>query len=363
MSGKRTLLYDVERERGASFAPRFGWELPARFDGPAEEYRAARTAAGLIDLTYRGLLEVSGKDRTRFLNGMVTNDVRSLAPGQGLYAAFLTPRGKLIADARIYASADAYWIDLHEELAPKVRQVLERHLIADQVEIRDRSGECVALGVQGPASPELLARLGLEQAKDLKEHQHLEAAILGLPARLIRVSETGDDGFVILVPASAAPDLWRSLLQAWQREGVAPVGMGTLNILRIEAGIPWYGVDMDETTLLQEAGLEQAVSFSKGCYVGQETVARVAHRGHVNWHLLGLLVHGHDVPEAGARLYHQGRPAGRITSAVRSPALGRTVALAYVRRELKAPGTHLDIVGRDRTLDGEVVPLPFYRRR
>ena len=361
--GKRSPLYGTELAAGAAFGVWFDWELPARFDDPTIEHRAVRGSVGLLDLSYRGILELTGKDSTRFLNGMVTNDVRSLNLGYGQYAAMLTPHGELLADMWIYAIADGYCLDLHEELIPKVREVLERHLIADQVEVRDRSAEFVIVSLQGRASVGPLARLGVGGAKDLAEYQHLEAAIEGTPVRVIRDSETGEEGFVLVVPVVAAAVVWQALLLAGRHEQLRPVGMEALNTLRIEAGIPWYGLDMDENNLLQEAGLERAASLSKGCYIGQETVARIAHRGHVNWHLVGLLLEGGEAPEVGAKLLHEQREVGRITSAVRSPTLDRPIALGYVRRERMASGTILQLQTRKGTGSAEVTPLPFYKRK
>lgn len=361
--GKRTPLYDSEHAAGATFGEWFGRELPARFSDPSLEYHTVRAGMGLVDQSYRGILELRGKDSTRFLNGMVTNDVKSLKAGSGQYAAMLSVHGKLIADMRIYAVADGYWLDLQEELVPKVLQTIDRHLIADQVEVRDRSADFVLLALQGPASLELLARLGIGGAKDLEEYQHLETAIEGRSVRLIRASETGEEGFVLAPEAGAAAAVWEALLQAGRDDRLRPVGMEALNTLRIEAGIPWYGIDMDETNLLQEAGLERAASFSKGCYIGQETVVRVAHRGHVNWHLVGLVIGGSEVPEVGAKLRHEQREVGRITSAVHSPALNGPVALGYVRRERMAPGTILELRASQGDTSAEIVLLPFYKRR
>ena len=360
---KRTPLYDAERGAGAAFGEWFGRELPARFSDPGLEHQSVRRAMGLIDLSYRGILELRGKDSTRFLNGMVTSDVKSLKAGSGQYAAMLNIHGKLIADMRIYAVADGYWLDIHEELILNVLQTINRHLIADQVEVRDRSAEFVLLALQGPASVELLAQLGIGRAKDLEEHQHLETTIEGRPVWVIRASETGEEGFVLVTEAGAAVAVWQGLLQAGRDHQLRPVGMEALNTLRIEAGMPWYGIDMDETNLLQEAGLERAASFSKGCYIGQETVVRIAHRGHVNWHLVGLLIGGSDVPEVGAKLRHDQREVGRITSAVHSPALNRPVALGYVRRERMAPGTILKLRASQGDTTAEIVPLPFYKRK
>jgi glycine cleavage system T protein len=357
---KRTRLYEVEHAAGAIFGQWFGWEVPSRFSDPVAEHRAVRVGVGLTDQSYRGILEVSGNDRVRFLNGMVTNDVRALKPGSGLYAAMLTSHGKLIADMRIYAQADAYWLDLFEELLPTVRGMLERHLIADQVDIRDRSEEFVALALQGPASAEVLSRLGIDAAKRLEDYEHLEARIDGTPVRVIRTGETGEVGFLVVVPTRSAAATWEALTLAGRSDQLRPVGMEALNILRVEAGIPWYGLDMDASNLLQETGLERAASFSKGCYIGQETVVRIAHRGHVNRHLVGLSIESGMAPEIGTKLIRDQRDVGWITSAVHSPIVGRPIALGYVRREWKEPGTRLELQAPGGT--AEVVSLPFYQR-
>jgi glycine cleavage system T protein len=360
---KRTPLYETELAAGAAFGEWFGWELPARFGDPAIEHRAVRETVGLIDLSHRAILELAGKDRTRFLNGMVTNDVKSLKPGSGQYAAMLTTHGKLMADMRIYALADAYWLDLHEELIPKTREALDRHIIADQVDLTDRSGEVVMVAIQGPASLELLAGLGIAGAKSLAEYQHLETSIKGAGVRIIRASETGEEGFIAVAPAPSSDTVWQALMEAGRAHQLRLVGMEALNLLRVEAGIPWHGLDMDENTLLQEVGLERAVSFSKGCYIGQETVARVAHRGHVNRHLTGLLIEGTGVPVPGTKLLRELQEVGRITSAVRSPTLGHAIALGYVRREWMTPGTILELETLEGIRSAETVPLPFYKRK
>lgn len=360
---KRSRLYDSELPTGAVFGEWFGWWLPARFGDPLLEYRAVRDGVGLLDLSYRGILELTGKDRARFLNGMVTNDVKSLKPGSGQYAAMLSVHGKLMADMRIYGLADAHWLELREDLVPKTRDALTRHLIADQVEIRDRSGDFTMVALQGPASIGLLERLAIGEAKGLEEYQHLEASVGGTTVRLIRGSETGEEGFIAVVPAQDACTVWQTLMEAGRADRLLPVGMEAVNVLRIEAGVPWYGPDMDEGTLLQEVGLEHGVSFSKGCYIGQETVTRVAHRGHVNRHLVGLVIGGAETPEAGSTLLHSQREVGRITSAVHSPALGRPVALGYVHRESMAPGTILEFQTLKGLRSAEIVALPFYRRK
>jgi glycine cleavage system T protein len=360
----QTPLYETEHAAGATFGEWFGRELPARFADPGLEYQAIRSGIGLIDLSYRGIVELAGKDGTRFLNGMVTNDVKSLKAGAGQYAAMLSVHGKLIADMRIYAIDDRYWLDLHQELVPKVMQAIDRHLVADRVEVRDRRADFALLTLQGPAGAELLAGLGIGKAKDLEEFQHLEATFGGRPVRVVRASETGEEGFVLVTETGDAVEVWEALLQAGRDDRLRPVGMEALNTLRIEAGIPWHGIDMDESNFLQEVGLEdRAASFNKGCYIGQETVVRIAHRGHVNWRLVGLVVEGAEVPKAGTELQHEGRQVGRITSAVHSPALKRPIALGYVRREQMAPGTVLQLPASQGETSAEVVPLPFYKRK
>jgi folate-binding protein YgfZ len=189
--------------------------------------------------------------------------------------------------------------------------------------------------------------------------QHIEASLAGTTVRILRADDTGADGYNILTPRDATESVWQKLLQSGDRLGLQPVGFAALNMLRVEAGIPWYGIDMDEERIALEVGLDHALSFTKGCYVGQEVVERASSRGRVNRKLSGLLLEGDTAPHAGDKLFHDSQEVGWITSAVLSPRLGRPVALGYVRREHLEPGTRLRVDRSGIAVIAEVASLPF----
>ena len=335
-----------------------GISLPEYFADIEHEYRAVRDAAGLIDLSFRVQIGAIGEDRVSFLQGMLSNDVESLRPGQGCPATLLTDQGRIVADLRVYALEDSLMLDLDARVKDKTVAALERFIIADDVELADLSADQTAIGVQGPLASRLLEAAGTS-ASLTEDCQHAAARLAETAVRVVRVSETGLDGYAILVPRPQAEAVWQTLLEAGRPLGACPVGLGALNMLRIEAGIPWYGVDMDEDRIVLEVGLDHALSFNKGCYLGQEVVERASARGRVNRKLSGLLVQGTEPPRSGDKLFADTREVGWITSAILSPRFGRPIALGYVRREHLEPGTRLRIDRNGTPMIAEVAVLPF----
>ena len=283
---------------------------------------------GLVDRSERGKLALTGEDRKAFLNGQVTNDVEALEPGQGLYAAFLTPKGKMLGDLRVIDAGEELLLDTERVALQALFDLVRRFSIGHRVELHKRTverGLLSLIGVPGEGP----------------EHSHREDTIAGRPVRRI----TTDVGVDVLCDAADTEAVKVALLA----EGLREMTEEEAEVVRVEHGRPRYGVDLDDTVIPQEAGLnDRAVSFTKGCYVGQETVARLFYKGKPNRHLRGLRLP--ELVAAGTPLMLDGREVGRVTSPVLSPALG-PVGLALVRREAP-PGTTLD--------DGsEVVELPF----
>lgn len=356
----KTQLTTWHRAQGAVLLNDRGIELPERFSNVLEEYQAARETAGLLDLSFRVQIRMSGEDRVTFLQGMVSNDVRALRPGEGCAAAFLTEQGRIVADLRVYTLETCLLLDVDARIKDKTIEMLSRFIIADDVEMEDLSETQTTLALQGPLSSQVLEAAGVPVALS-KPFQHCEATPAGVSVRIIRVSDTGEDGYELLVPSAQAQSVWQALLQAGTPVGLRPVGLAALNALRIEAGIPWYGLDMDEGRLVLEVGFEHAISFKKGCYLGQEVVERATARGHVNRKLSGLSVQGDLLPAHGDKLFHDSQEAGWITSATVSPRLGQPIALGYVRREYLTPGTQLRIDRQGTPVIAEVTALPFLR--
>lgn len=351
-------LAAVESARGAVLRVYGGLELPEKFADAMAEYDSVRHGAGLFDLSFRGPLRFTGTDRASFLHNLLTNDVASLRPGDGCYAALLTQQSRVVADANVYALEDSILLDLDLRLMARAREHLEKHLVADDVEIEDASATHLWLGVHGARALDALrAAVDAPLPEAALSHAALEAA--GVPVRVARTAWTGALGYDLLVARDRAAELWEALLAAGAAAGLRPAGMVAFNVLRVEAGIPWVGVDVDESHLVLEAGLERAINFRKGCYLGQEVVERASARGHVNRRLVGLRIAGRVAPPSGAKLWSDGKEIGQVTSAVLSPAVAAPIALAYVRREHVEPGSRIEVDVPSGRTTAEVVSMPF----
>jgi folate-binding protein YgfZ len=318
------------------------------------EYRAAREAVALFDRSSLGKVSVTGRDRQTFLQGMLTNDIKALQPGQGAPAAFLDAHGKVMALLVVYVTADRLLIELPADMTEKTLQTLDHYLISEKASFEASDDAFAILSLQGPSARAMLEGLG-GGAIDLAPYAHAEVTVSGVPVRVINRPEGPGAGFHCWVAAAQAETLRRAFVEA----GAVPGGPETLDMLRVEAGQPWYPRDVDDSVILPETRLESLVSYTKGCYIGQETVARVKYRGHVNRALIGLVVEGDRVPEAGARITAEGKNIGRVTSAVRSLALGRPIALGYVRREHFDPGSPVTVADAAGEQPARVVALPF----
>jgi folate-binding protein YgfZ len=321
-----------------------------------EQAAAVRRTAGLFRLSRRGLLSVEGKDRLRWLDGMITNDVAALEAGSqhsGCYAALLTRKGRIVADLHVLLRPAAYWLETSAEAVEPVRATLERFIVADDVVLRDASAELERLALEGPAAPAILeGALGAPLA--LAPEACAEVELDGVKLLVAAFGWSGAAGYQLLAPAGTADAITASLERVGAAHGLLRAGEEALEILRIEAGIPRLGSELDEDVLPAEARLERAISTTKGCYTGQEIVARLASRGQVNHLLVGLRCAGERPPPVGAELHAEGRRVGEVTSACLSPAAG-VIALGYLRRPLAAPGTRVELEGGEAL----VSELPF----
>jgi tRNA-modifying protein YgfZ len=314
-------------------------------DTLAAEYRTMTEGCGLFDRSERGKLALTGADAATFLQGQVSNDVEGLVPGTGCYAAFLTPKGKMLGDVRILATEDELLLDTERAALQALFNMIRHFSLGYEVELHKRTLERGLLSLIGPEAPGVIG--AGELAADEHAHALIEIPGAGLPARAIRT----DVGVDLLCDASDTDALRAALEEA----GAAPVGEAAAECLRVEHGRPRYGIDLDDTVIPQEAGLnERAVSFTKGCYVGQETVARLYYRGKPNRQLRGLRLSG--AAQAGEELAFDGRVVGRVTSVTSSPRFG-PIALGFVRRE--APVGSTVSVGPTGEITAEVTELPF----
>ena len=290
-------------------------------------YKALREAVGYLDLSSRGKIVLTGDDRVRLLHAMTTNHIQQLRPGEGCYAFFLTAQGRILADANVLVLPDRILLDVEPEVREKLYKHLDKFIIADDVTLRDSSDELSALCFEGPQAAEALASMKAPIPEAPYSHLDWNGWIVA------RVSSTGAPGFRIFGPTEAFAT-------------VVPVDEESARIVRLEHAKPRYGEDIFDTTLPQETQQSHALHFSKGCYIGQEIVERIRSRGHINRMLVGLRIDATEAPAAGTKLSGvDSADAGEITSAAFSPALGKVVALGYVRAQYGAPGTELKADG------------------
>jgi folate-binding protein YgfZ len=356
-------LHEVHAALGARFGELAGMEMVADYGDPPAEHMALRTKVVVSDLSFRGRLCLTGADRVRLLNGQVTNDVKSLGPGAGCYAAFCSPKGRLVADVHIYALPQELLLDFEPGLSALLIQRLEHHIVAEDVQVIDVAPHYGLLTVQGPQAPEVVRRLAFFATLPNQESAFVSATdpTLG-ELYLVQHARAGFAGFDWFVPTDALGAVFDKLVAAAREIGGRAAGFTALDLARFEAGQPRFPVDMDETNLPPEAGLDRsAISYTKGCYTGQETIARVRTYGQVTKALRGLRLAADltALPRKGDKLIMDGREVGYITSAHLAPTFGKNLALGYVRREANAIGTELILRAAGVESKAHVVELPF----
>lgn len=343
------------RDLIGSFGAQFGaadGAIVTDFGDPDAEAKAARESAVVVDRSGRGKLAFTGADRASFLHGMLTNTVGKLGEGEGNHTALTDAKGNTQADFRLYNWGDRLMSEFEPGVHAAVSAFLSRYIIADDVEIEDVTEAFGLVGVQGPEAARIVEAVTATAVDGLALDGHTASDATGV-ARIVRRSYTGEDGFDLWVEPDAAADVFRGVIDA----GATPAGETALERLRIEAGVPRYGVDVDDGVVPLEGGLADTVDFAKGCFIGQEVLAKMNNLGRPRRYLVGMLVEGEAVPAPGTELFADGKTVGLVKSGTRSPAVGRTICLASVRRDSETAGTVLaDEDGREY----EVVDLPFY---
>ena len=367
------LIEMLQDQATRSQGPGTGSDEPGIENRVPGGYRALYETAAGLDRSARGRLRLTGSDRRGYLQGILTNDIAALTRGTGCYSAMLTPQGRMIADMRVLELGDALLIDLPHSVATSVRDRLEQFIFTEDVAVQDVSTSIFQVGVYGPAASQAILgafdsiRLPGETAQDTSRLDSLElhGNILwdaggGSPAIVAKSDDYGRPGFEVFIENRA----FSRFAHALQNAGALQIDERTADVARIEAGRPAFGQDMDDSTIPLEAGIEdRAISHTKGCYVGQEIIIRVLHRGHgrVARRLVGLLLDA--LAERGDRLRSGDREAGFITSVAQSPAVGRPIALGYVHRDLVEPGTPVTVTtGTGVDVAAAIATLPFVRR-
>ncbi len=332
-----------------------GAETAVSFGDPRAEFAALVQGCGIYDLGWRATFRISGKDRVRWLNGMVSNNIRDLPAGRGNYNFVLDAQGHIRGDLYVYNLGEYFLAGTECAQLEKLLSLLRKYIIMDQVELTDISHELTAIGVQGPQALKVLGKARFEGPLP-QPLELIEIAWRGNKLWATRIADERFHTYEIWMPPAEAEGVWDTLVAA----GGTPIGMQALEMFRVAAGIPRYGVDIRERDLPQETGQQQALNFSKGCYIGQEIVERIRSRGHVHRTLSGLLVEG-SPPAPGAKITLDGKDVGEVTSAIAVPLDSgeRVLALGYLRREAARPGVSLSVDGAGARLTTLPVPEIF----
>ena len=321
-----------------------------------EQYRALKERAAIGAIAPRSVIAVRGKDRLTFLHGLLTNDVSALVAGMGCYAAWLTPQGRMLTDVHLFETGDEVLLDLPADLVWRILKRLDQSVFSEDVQLEGLA-DLQPVWIHGPLAAAALERLFTTSALgSWREYRNVRFEFRGARVTVARVSQIGVPGFCVYADAALVPDLRRAL----EASGAMPADSHSLEAARIEAGYPVFGVDMTDDTIPLEAGIEdRAISFTKGCYVGQEVIVRVLHRGQgrVARKLVGLRIEG-DVPAASTKIVSGEREVGWVTSAAMSPQLG-SIAMGYVQRDFVSPGSRVELEMPPGRVTAVVTERPF----
>ena len=359
---KRTPLYEEHQRAGGKIVPFAGWEMAVQYPGGImAEHHKVRTAAGLFDVCHMGELEIRGPQALDLVQHVTTNDASRLAVGQAQYSVICYEDGGAVDDCIVYRFPDHYLIVVNASNAEKDRDWIARFEPQFDARLIDRSEETGLIALQGPLSQQILARLTESDLDAIAYYHFAEGQVAGVPAVISRTGYTGEDGFEIAVAAADTPGVWRRLLEAGTPEGIAPIGLGARDSLRLEMGYALYGNDIDDRHTPLEAGLGWVTKLEKGDFVGSQRLRAQKAEG-VRQRLVGFVLKEKGFPRHGYGVRYQGEPAGEVTSGLLSPSLGYGVGMAYVAAEAAKPGTAIEIVIRDKALPGEVVRPPFYKQ-
>lgn len=359
----RLLLHDFHQGLGARFGLLNGSETVASYGDQDAEYMALTQGAGILDLSFRGRVCVAGNDRARFLHGQVTNDVNRLRPGQGCYAALVTAKGRMESDINIFCLGDEFLLDFEPGLTGAVIARLEKYVIADDAQIVDVAPQFGLLSVEGPRAHELVRASGLVEQMPSNAFESKKFAAEGLDEiYAMNLPRLGSSGIDLFIPDSGIETILRRLLAASESAGGRLCGWDAFETTRIEAGIPRFSQDMDDSNLPLEAGIaERAISVTKGCYIGQEVISRIRNYSEAARVLRGFQLEGNlqGLPPRGTTLFQNGKEAGYLTSSTQSPSSRKLIALGYVRKEFNQTGTELKIGSSNGDSVARIVELPL----
>lgn len=347
-------LLSLHQAADAEFMEEAGYQIPASYGDAVAEHLACRESAVVIDLSHRGNLCFSGLDTEEFLHRMLSNRVKELKPGEGAYNTFLTRQGKFISDLYMYKSETFVVASVAPGTADTLAEEIDRFIIMDQVEVANETENSFCFGLFGPSSRDILSETGIGEPSP-EEHSHTTSDNMMIARELW----TGENGYLLMGPRENADSAWCALSDA----GANPAGVAAFESLTLEAGVPLFGKDMTSAVNPMQAGLEEkAIDFEKGCYIGQEVIAKIKYLGQVNRGLVGLKVSGETTPEAGAAVYSDEKNIGSITRAAYCPTVDAILAFSYLPRAHMETGVEVRVDCRGGDAKATVESLPFYRK-
>jgi folate-binding protein YgfZ len=353
----KTALSDLHRKSGAEMGVWFGCDLPDDFGDWEKEYRYFRESAALLDKDYRAYLKFTGPDRARYLNAILTGDIKALKENHGTCSLFLSPQGHIQAELETYAFGESLFCVSFAMILERLIPAMDKYIIMDDVTLTDRTNAFATLGVEGPKTAEVVHAISGLELGTMNELESKETNVGGISCRVTKRSPKGLAGAEFLVNREKAGELWSFLRGAVERVGGGPAGYKALNSVRLEMGVPWFGYDFGEKQIPHEAGLQDShISYTKGCYTGQEIVERVRSRGHVNRVRVSLRFAGSEAPDTNTLLLADGKEVGHITRTGYSPAAGAWIGMCYVRREKSVVGTTLETPKGNATVIATPIP-------
>jgi glycine cleavage system T protein (aminomethyltransferase) len=359
----QTPLRSRHEALGARLVPFGGWNMPVQYGPILDEARLVRSKVGLFDLCHMGRYTFEGPGAEGLLQRVLTNDLSKIKPGVIRYALICQEDGTVIDDVLVYRDPETpenFLLVVNAANRDKDMDWIVSHSGDYDCKITDRSEELAMLALQGPRSIDTLQRICDIDLSSLGYYKWAYGEVLGVESSISRTGYTGEDGFEVYFPAEKAEAFWDALLEAGTEFGIAPIGLGARDTLRLEAGMSLYGHEIDETIHPLEAGLSWAVRLGKD-FIGRDALARIKEEG-LSRKLVGLLCEGRRVPRQGYEIASDGTTVGHICSGTWSPVKESPIATGYLPLDLAEPGTRVDIMVKDKIIPGEVVPLPFYKR-
>jgi folate-binding protein YgfZ len=343
-AARTTALSQLHRESGAEMGVWFGCSLPSSFGDWRAEYRALRDSVALIDKNYRAYLKFTGPDRVRYLNAILTNDIKGLPENHANVSLFLNPQGHIQAEIETHALADKLFCVSYAMIREQLIPAMDKYIIMDDVTLEDRTDKVATLALEGPKAAAAVAQVTGLDLDGLDELESREVKLGQITCRIVRRTPGKDPSCEFLLERSQAQQLWKILSDAAKKQDGRPAGYQVLNSVRLEQGVPWFSYDFGEKQIPHEAGLQDShISYTKGCYTGQEIVERVRSRGQVNRVRVSLKFEGKTAPVPNVLLSSEGKEVGYVTRTGYSPKIGAYIGMGYVRREKSPAGTTFEL--------------------